>query len=246
VKLTFLGTGAGNFRGSRRQPSSALLDTLLLDCGAGATGRLHDLQALDRVEAVLVTHLHSDHVAGLFDFLLHTLIAHRSRPLTVVSPPGLKPILASVFAVHGTVQDPATVYDFRVVEGLAPELTIGEWHVVGVPLDHSVVDLGYRVSTDRLSVFYTGDTREPSATLSARADYLVHESTYADRQREAARAFGHSTAADAARAAHAVGARRLFLTHVGNAADAEAEIASEARAVFAESTLAEDGASFDL
>jgi ribonuclease BN (tRNA processing enzyme) len=246
VRLTFLGTGAGNFKGSRRQPCGALLDSLLLDCGAGTTGRLHDFSAFDAVDAVLITHLHSDHVAGLFDLLLHTLITHRSRPLTVVSPPGLSPILRAIYAAQGTVAEPASLYPFTVVESTAPSLTVGRWRIEGIALDHSVVNLGYRVSTDGFSLFYTGDTREPSAALSVLAEFLLHEATYPDRQRALGREYGHSTSSQAADAARAMGARRLFLTHIGDLPDSDREIVAEAVARFADTTLAEDRSRFDL
>jgi len=246
VRLTFLGTGAGNFRGSRRQPSSAYVEGLLLDCGAGATGRLHDVQAFDRVDAVLISHLHSDHVAGLFDFLLHTLITGRRRPLTLLSPPGLSAILASVFAAKGTVVDPSELYDFRVIESERPEVTVGRWRIRGVPLDHSILNLGYALESDGVSLFYTGDTREPSATHDMTADYLIHEATYADRHRALARDFGHSTASQAAEAARATKARRLFLTHVGDLPGSDTEISEEARRGFPESIVVEDRSSFEL
>jgi ribonuclease Z len=246
VKLTFLGTGAGNFRGSRRQPCSAYVEGVLLDCGAGATGRLYDIRAFDQVDVVLISHLHSDHVAGLFDFLLHTLITGRRRPLTLVSPPGLSPILAGVFAAKGTVDDPSQRYEFRLVESDRPELTVGRWTIRGVPLDHSILDLGYHLSTGGVSIFYTGDTREPSATLESAADYLIHESTYADRHRSLAREYGHSTAAQAAEVARATKARRLFLTHVGDLPDIDSEISEEARRAFPDSVVVEDRSSVDL
>lgn len=246
MQIHFLGTGAGNFRGSRRQPCSAILDGLLLDCGAGATGRLHDIHQFDQVEAVLISHLHSDHVGGLFDFLLHTLITQRKRPLTLISPPGVRGLLTAAFAVRETVVDPSTLYDFRIVEGDRVETTVGRWKIRSVPLDHSILDLGYLLTSDGVSVFYTGDTREPSAARQLRADYLVHEATYSDRFASVARDYGHSTGTQAAEAAVAMGARRLLLNHVSDHPDAESEIAREAKKVFPDSVVVEDRASFDL
>jgi ribonuclease Z len=246
VKLTFLGTGAGNFRGSRRQPCSAYVDGLLLDCGAGATGRLYDIGSFEQVEAVLISHLHSDHIAGLFDFLLHTLITRRHRPLTIVSPPGLSGILESVFLAKGTVVRPSELYPFHLIEELHPEVVVGPWTVRGVPLDHSVPNLGYRVTSDRVSLFYTGDTREPSAAAAQPTDYLIHEATYSDRHRATATEFGHSTSVQAAEVAKAVHARHLFLTHVGGLPGADEEIAAECARVFPASTVAADRQSFEL
>jgi len=246
MKLTFLGTGAGNFRGSRRQMSSALVEGVLLDCGAGATGRLHDAALFDRVDGVVISHLHTDHIAGLFDLLLHTIITERKRPLTIVSPPGLSPILRAMIDAEAMVKDPADLYDLRLVEGLRPEVTIGPWRARGVPLNHTVYNLGYLLTSDDTAVFYTGDTRQPSVPEGLRADFVIHESTYADRNAHLAHAFGHSTASQAARAASAIRARRLFLTHIGSLEGTEAEVLREVRAGFPDSTVAEDRDQYDL
>lgn len=246
MRIHFLGTGAGNFRGSRRQPCSALLDGLLLDCGAGATGRLHDIHQFDQVEAVLISHLHSDHVAGLFDFLLHTLITGRNRPLAVVSPPGLRGLLQAAFEVRETVINPAALYDFRLIEGSQVETSVGRWKIRSVPLDHSILNLGYLLTSNGLSVFYTGDTREPSPARDLRADYLIHEATYADRFSSLAKEYGHSTATEAAKTAVAMRVRHLMINHVGDQPDSDAEIAREAKQAFPESVVVEDRSSLEL
>jgi ribonuclease Z len=246
MRIHFLGTGAGNFRGSRRQPCSALLDGLLLDCGAGATGRLHDIGQFASVDAVLISHLHSDHVAGLFDFLLHTLITARKRPLVVVSPPGLRGLLDAAVRVGETVADPAGLYDLRLIEGDHVETTVGRWTIRSVALDHTILNLGYLLTSDETTVFYSGDTREPSAARELRADVLVHEATYADRFASFARAYGHSTASQAAETALAMHARHLLLNHIGDQPDSEVEIPREAKAAFPGSVVTEDRSTFDF
>jgi len=246
MKLTFFGTGAGSFRGSRRQMPSAFVEGILLDCGAGATGRLHDAALFDRVEGILITHLHTDHIAGLFDFLLHTVIQGRKRPLTIVSPPGLSPILRAANDARAMARDPSELYELRLVEGSEPEATIGPWRVQAVPLDHTVYNLGYLLATDDAKIFYTGDTRQPSASDGLRADFVIHESTYADRNADQAHEYGHSTASQAAQAAVEMHARRLFLTHIGDLEGTEAEVLHEVRAAFPDSTVAEDCGEYDL
>jgi len=240
MDVTFLGTGAGNFQGSRRQPCSAYAEGILFDCGAGTTGRLQDAGLFDRVDAVVITHLHADHMAGLFDFLMHTVIAHRRRPLTILSPPGLTPILEAVNAAHTMVIDPSEVYSLVLVEDPLPRATIGSWTIRSVPLDHSVYNVGYHVESDGSSIFYTGDTREPAGASGVRADVVIHESTYADRYADRAHEFGHSTASQAAKAAAAMHARKLFLTHLGSLPDTDAEVLREVRAGFPDSEVAED------
>jgi len=246
MKLTFFGTGAGSFRGSRRQMPSAFVEGILLDCGAGATGRLHDAALFDRVEGILISHLHTDHISGLFDFLLHTVIQGRKRPLTIVSPPGLSPILRAANDARAMARDPSELYELRLVEGSKPEATIGPWRIQAVPLDHTVYNVGYLLATDATKLFYTGDTRQPSAPDGLRADFVIHESTYADRNAHRAHEYGHSTASQAARAAVEMRARRLFLTHIGDLEGTEAEVLHEVRAAFPDSTVAEDCGEFDL
>lgn len=207
---------------------------------------LHDIGRFDSVEAVLISHLHSDHVAGLFDFFLHTLVTGRKRPLVVLSPPGLRTVLRAMLEVRGTVIDPADLYDLRVIEGDRIEATVGPWEIRSVVLDHSVTDLGYLLTSGGVSVFYTGDTREPSAARGVRADFLIHEATYADRFASLARDYGHSTASQAAETAVAMRARRLLLNHVSDKPDSETEIAREAQRIFPDTVVAEDRTSFEL
>ncbi|HTW40011.1 MAG TPA: MBL fold metallo-hydrolase [Thermoplasmata archaeon] len=245
VKVTFLGTGAGNFRGERRHMSSAFVDGLLLDCGAGATGRLYDAGVFDQVDGVLITHLHSDHIAGLFDFLLHTLIVGRTRPLTIVTPPGLSPILKAMNQAGAMVRDAAEVYPLHLVEATEPRATIGPWAVRGIPLHHTVYNVGYVLARDATTVYYTGDTRAPSFPEGLRADVVIHEATYAEHDARMGVEFGHSTGAQAALAARSMGAKRLFLTHIGGREGTEPAVGREARAVFPDAILAEDSQRYD-
>jgi ribonuclease Z len=246
LKLTFLGTGAGNYQGSGRHMSSAFVGGILLDCGAGATGRLYDANLFPEVDGIVISHLHTDHIAGIFDFLLHTMITGRKRPLTILAPPGLAPIVRAMNDVGAMVKDPAELYDFRLIEGPQPEAKIGRWHVRGIPLHHTVYNLGYVLTADHDSIFYTGDTRQPSVPDGLRADVVIHESTYADRYAELAYEFGHSTASQAASAAVQLKARRLFLTHLGSREGTDTEVLREARAAFPDATVAEDRSQYEV
>ncbi|SFU36352.1 ribonuclease Z [Alicyclobacillus macrosporangiidus] len=89
-----------------------------------------------------------------------------------------------------------------------------------------------------------GDTRpcQAAVELASGADVLVHEATFAADRSALAPAYGHSTAADAARTAHDAGAKALILTHIsarysGDGAD---RLLAEARAIFPNTRLASD------
>jgi ribonuclease Z len=62
----------------------------LIDAGAGSAqvATLAGLP-LERLEAVFLTHFHSDHIAAVPEFNLNSWVAGRSRPLSVIGPAGV-------------------------------------------------------------------------------------------------------------------------------------------------------------
>jgi len=95
---------------------------------------------------------------------------------------------------------------------------------------------------------YLSDTAysAKAAGLAAGADLLYHEATYAAAERKIARERGHSTAAEAARAALRAGAGRLLIGHFSSRYKELAPLLDEARAIFPASDLAEEGRTFIL
>ena len=100
-----------------------------------------------------------------------------------------------------------------------------------------------------LTVAFSGDTKPCRAFEKAAkgADLLIHEATYADENdRAEANRWGHSTFADAARAAVRTGAKRLWLTHLSQAIGDEAAALETARAIFPAAECPPDGHSIRL
>ncbi len=95
MKLTVIGCGdawgtAG--RGHTCFRLDAAGRCVLVDFGASALVSWHGLgQNLVDVDAIVVSHLHGDHFGGLPFFLLQTQFeTRRTRPLSIVGPPGLR------------------------------------------------------------------------------------------------------------------------------------------------------------
>ena len=119
-----------------------------------------------------------------------------------------------------------TLADGRTI---TPEMVLGE-AIPGVKLVH-IGDIGRLDNTVRDHV--------------AGADALVIEATFLDQDTDAARAFGHITAREAAALARDTGVRALILTHVSRRYR-ERDIVHEAQRVFPDTFVARDMDHFAL
>jgi ribonuclease Z len=86
------------------------------------------------------------------------------------------------------------------------------------------------------------DTRfcEAALALADGADLVVCESTFLERDAGLAAAYGHMTAAQAARVAAEAGARQLVLTHFSQRYPDDAEFGAEAGEIFPDVVVARD------
>jgi ribonuclease Z len=95
----------------------------------------------------------------------------------------------------------------------------------------------------------TGDTRPCDATVDAStgADLLVHEATFSDEEAARAAETGHSTAREAAQVAARAGVTQLILTHISARYSRDvSDLEREAREVFPATSIARDGAEYDI
>ncbi|TJY43592.1 ribonuclease Z [Cohnella pontilimi] len=70
--------------------NNALLEingrTLLLDCGITAPRALYELgKTFDEMDAVLITHIHADHVGGLEEFAFQMKFVYRRKPILYIA-----------------------------------------------------------------------------------------------------------------------------------------------------------------
>ena len=73
---------------------------LLIDCGEGTQLALRAAGCrLSRLDTLLITHYHADHVAGLPGLLLSAGNSGKTTPLTIAGPPGLRYVVPALMMI---------------------------------------------------------------------------------------------------------------------------------------------------
>jgi len=193
IKVTLLGTGTPQPIVERFGASilvQAGSESLLFDAGRGCLQRLRQINvSYDKIDALFLTHLHSDHITGLPDlWLTGWLVSKRAVPLDVFGPTGTREMLnylqkAFAFDIKMRVED-----DKRSEDGskfVVAEIQQGVvYEKNGVKVTAFLVDhypvvpaFGYRIDYSGHTVVLSGDTRysENLISFAKGADLLIHE-----------------------------------------------------------------------
>jgi ribonuclease Z len=237
VDVTLLGTGSPLPSPDRAGPATLVRAgdaTVLVDCGRGVVMRLAAAGVLPvGLTAVLLTHLHSDHITDLNDVVTtQWVMAPGPLPLRVVGPPGTREVVQELLAMLAPDQRYRIDHHADLTEGPLVEVTeVGPGDVVALgratatvhPTDHRPVTptVGYRIEHDGAVAAIAGDTVpcEGLDALCAGADLYVQTVIREDLVRAIPSPRlqdildYHSTVEQAAQTAARAGVRTLVLTH---------------------------------
>jgi len=217
AEITVLGSGTRVLLRERSMSGYAVMRPdflILLDCGGGVIRRaLEAALPILRVEAILFSHLHLDHVADL-PALLWALDGEgqqcADRPLRLYGPPGFGNFFARLSDLYGKWIErlPMPIFIHEVQN---ERFTLGPWQIETVAMSHGAPANGYRLERDNKVLAYTGDTGpcENIVKLARHADLFISECSFPDGLPTAA----HMTAGDVGQFAAKAECRRVLLTH---------------------------------
>ena len=192
---------------------------LLLDCGHGVPATLRRVR--DRVDAVVLSHMHPDHFFGLIPWAYALTLApraeRRGRPRLMLPPGGreLLSVLDDLLSTNGLLEDAFAI------ESYEPELPLelGPLTLSFRPVPHFVPTWAIAVEHRGRRLVYGADCGISDALVAfaSGADVALLESTLSDPHPEGSRY--HLSAREAGEHARAAGAARLVLTHFSDELD---------------------------
>jgi ribonuclease Z len=197
-RVTLLGTGTPKPQADRFGPSTLIEaggQKLLIDAGRGATIRLSQIGVpLGRIDALLITHYHSDRTVGIPDLWLtgwlQSHYAKRTAPFRVIGPAGARTLMSHLEKAY-ELDIKIRIEDEKLspagaaidVQEFGNDCVVYEKdgvRVIAFEVDHGDVikpAYGYRIEYGGRAVVISGDTRTSDnvVTYGTGADLLIHE-----------------------------------------------------------------------
>jgi len=193
MELTLLGTGCPSVDHKRFGPSN-LVSTkntkILVDCGSGITQRLHELGVSSAdIDALLFTHLHSDHAVDLYQLIISSWHSYRIKPWEIYGPKGTKKFVKKIMdawaderklRISYEARASAKAFDIQVTEFKSiGNIKIKDLSIKYFEVDHKPVKYAYGFSftNKNKKLTISGDTRpcENLMKYAQQSDVLLHE-----------------------------------------------------------------------
>lgn len=215
-----------------------------------------------QLDSIFISHIHGDHMFGLFPLLSTMALNGRSKPLNIFGPNALGSVLTFYKSFWGD-KDPFEI-KFTPLKMKEPQVIL-EYPGITVeafPLNHGIETFGFLFRESGQCLFkkeeyrprsfaYCSDTA-PFPELAQwvkGVDVLYHEGTYlAEDQRKAVFRM-HSTTVDAATCAKEAGVGSLVVAHYSSAIkdeDVHGRYEQELQNIFPQSRALDDGDIIDI
>ena len=241
MELTLLGTGCPSVD-YKRCGSANLVSTkktiILVDCGSGVTQRLNQAKISSaNIDALFLTHLHSDHVVDLYQLIISSWHSYRIKPWKIYGPKGTKKFIKKIMdawaderkqRISYEARSSIKAFDIKVTEfGSIGNYSFKDLKIKYFEVDHKPVKYAYGFSFFNKSKKLTisGDTR-PCQNLmkfAYKSDVLLHEVFIEGEIKETNKMRTkktlhnvqryHTSSSQVGKVAFITGSKKLVLTH---------------------------------
>ena len=211
MKITTIGWW-GAYPNAGQATSGYLLESegfsVLIDCGSGVLAQLQNHTTLQSIDAVVLSHYHSDHVAdlGCLQYAARILmdLGQRKQPLKIYGHAEDNHFDSLNYLQYST----GFAFDSRTT------LQLGPLNFTFCPNIHPDPCYSMRIEEKGLAFVYISDTgyTDDLVEFAHKADLLLCESSLYDEYQ--GRIPGHLTAGETGQIAAAAGVQHLVLTHL--------------------------------
>jgi ribonuclease BN (tRNA processing enzyme) len=237
-KLTVLGK-YGPYPKAGGACSSYLVETektkILIDMGNGSLANLQKFVSFEKIDLIILTHLHSDHMSDILT-LRYAIQVNGIDPITLYLPNTPKPE-RDLLCMMNTYRDHAINENLKFVHN---DLTISF-----KKMKHPVEAYAVKICNDDKTFVFSSDTvfNNDIIAFSQNCDLLLFDCAILEADRTVN--FPHTSAYQAAYVASKAKVKRLLLTHINPNAH-ENKLLKEAKDVFDMSEIVKGLASYEI
>lgn len=217
MKIHFLGTGSA-YPGKDRDHTSLCVESeekiVLIDVSGNPCKKIKQLNmGLDKLDVVILTHFHIDHVYGLPSLLWGMWLENRKGPLYIYCDQTYKEKLRGWFETIG-IDEWGIAFSINVhtFDGSKLEeiINTNKMNITCFPAIHSVPTIGLRIKYNNKTIIYSCDTEINSfIQQNDQIDILIHEATFAEKQQP-----HHSSVKEIVEAYHFSKINKLIFVHL--------------------------------
>lgn len=193
MQLTLLGTGCPKVDYKRFGPSnlvSSKKTNILVDCGSGVTQRLMQAKISSaNIDALVLTHLHSDHVIDFYQLIISSWHSYRVKPWKIFGPKGTRKFVNQIMDAWKTERNLRIKYEVRSsIDAFKLDIMefkeYGKIKIKDIELEYFMVDhfpvkfaYGFNFYNNKKKLTISGDTKpcENLMKYAQKSHVLLHE-----------------------------------------------------------------------